>query len=164
MTTVRDIIVDALEDLVVQADEAEIEPSEAKTAIRVLNQLMAMYDSDGISLGFTTVNSLDDTITIPEGAVLPVVSNLAMRLAPKYLTGEVPSHLIVAARKGYKILCKIANNRITTAYPGTLPIGSGNEYPAYDFDKFYPEQSGTILSEQNGSISLEDGTEESVDG
>ena len=160
MTTVRDVITDAMEDIVVQADEAPIEPSEAKTAIRVLNQMMAAFDSDGISLGYTIVNSLDDEITVSAGAVLGITKNLAVNLSDKYLTGEIPAKLLRAADKGVKTLRNIAVTVGSTDYPGTLPRGSGNDYPDYSDSTFYPGLGDTILSEQNGSISLEDETEE----
>lgn len=157
MTTVKDIVTDALEDLVVQSDEAPIEASEAKTAIRVLNQMMAMYASIGINLGYTEVDSLDDRITVPAGAMLGIVSNLATRLAPKYITGTVPLTLLKASAEGYEALLRMAISVGATVYPSTLPVGAGNSYP--DGSTFYPDQSNTVLSEQNGSISLEDDTE-----
>ena len=150
-----------MEDLVVQADEAPIEPSEAKTAIRILNQMMAMFDSKGISLGYTVVDSLDDEITVSDGAMLGISSNLAVYLAPKYLTGEIPSTLLFAAKTGMDTLMQIGVSVGSTYYPGTLPRGSGNDYPDHTDSTFFPGLGDTIESEQNGSISLEDETEES---
>jgi len=160
METVNDIITDALEDLVIKADEAPIEPSEAKTAIRTLNRMMHQFASKGINLGYTEVNSLDDEITVPLGAMDGIVSNLAMRLAPKYLSSGVPATLALAAEEGYNTLLRIAIQPGYTRYPDTLPIGSGNkEYNGNDTN-FYPAEEPTVESEQSGSISLESSTEE----
>ncbi len=162
MATVNDLITDALENLLVQADEAEIEASEAKTAVRVLNQMMAAYAAEGINLGYTTVNSLDDPLTVPDGALLGMGYNLSLLLAPKYVKGAVARTLVMAARNGYHTLVKLGRTSIAQQYPGTLPVGSGNEDPGYYDRKFYPGEEDTILSEQNGSISLENDTEDSI--
>ena len=159
METVRDIIVDALEDLVVQADEAPIEPSEAKAAIRALNRMMAEYATKGINIGYTIVDSLDDEITVPLGAMDAIVANLAIRLAPKYKAVATPE-LTKAASDGEDALYRLDTDIPETQYPETLAIGSGNtQYGDWD-DVFYPDQSSTILAEQGGSIGLESSTEE----
>jgi len=160
METVRDIITDALEDLVVKADEAPIEASEAKTAIRILNRMMHQFASQGINLGYTEVNSLDDEITVPLGAMDGIVANLAMRLAPKYLSSGVPAALALAAEEGYNTMLLIAVQPGYTRFPSTLPYGSGNESYRGSTERFFPAEEPTIESEQSGSISLESSTEE----
>jgi len=160
MTSVETLITDAFEDLVIQSDEAPIEPSEAKTAIRALNQMMSKLASDGINLGYTKVNSLDDEVTIPEGAIDGVIANLALRLAPKYVSGPVAASLVKAAKEGYETLLNIAVTPGYLSFPSTLPIGSGNTDYGSTRTDFFPEEESTVESEQSGSISLESSTEE----
>lgn len=160
MRTVNDIIQDALEDLVVQAEEAPIEAAEAQACIRALNRMMAQYASRGINLGYTIVDSVDDVVTIPDGALDAVVANLALRLAPKYRTTGVSQELINAANIGEDALFAIAVEVAEVEYPSTLPIGSGNDYTGSPTEKFYPDKDSVVLSEQSGSISLESETEE----
>ena len=129
MTTVREIVIDALEDLVVQSDEAPIEASEGKAAVRALNSLMAKLEAKGYSLGYTITDSLDDEVTIPAGAVDGVIAMLAVRLAPKYKTGDIPPTLYKAEKEGEDTIAHIAVDPGSMDLPSTLPVGSGNDYP-----------------------------------
>ena len=158
MATVNEILVDALEDLVVQADEAPIEASEARTAIRALNLIMAKLAAKGIEIGWSNVSKVSDVVTIPDGAVDSVVSLLAYRLAPKYISGEVSGLVLSNAQDAIAVLAHIGRKPINSSLPSTLPIGSGN-YWSYGESAFYPDSPDSILSEINGAISLEDNTE-----
>lgn len=160
MTKVNEVVIDALEDLVVQQEEAPIEQSEGKAAIRVLNDMMAMWDAQGISLGYTEVSDLGDTITVPPGAVQGIKANLAIFLAPKYET-EPSAAVIAKAKRGYDAILSLAVSITPMQYPGTLPQGSGNTYPGYADNTFFPDLEDTILTETGGSIGLEEDTESS---
>ena len=160
MTTARELIIDSLEDLVVQEDEATIEPSEATTAIRAMNTLMSRLAAQGLSFGYTEVDSLDDEITIPDGAIYGLTAMLAYRLAPKYLTGEVPSTLLIAAKEGLDAMRHIGVELSGVDFPDTLPRGSGNDSGYLADDTFYSTPESVIDSESNDAIQLEDSTEE----
>lgn len=161
MTTTNEVITDALEDLVVQADEAPIEASEAQAAIRFLNDMMFAYDAIGISLGFTEVSQLSDLVTIPRGAVMWAKAQLAIYLAEKYNV-DVKSGVVSRAQTGLKAVMNLAGlSAGSMEYPSTLPIGSGNEGNGFRYDPFYPDLESTILTETGGSIALETDTEES---
>ena len=82
--TASDVVSDALTDLLVQAAEADLEPSEYRVAIRYLNRLMFRLDAMGINLGYTEVSSLTDPITVALGAIDGIVANLAVALAPQF--------------------------------------------------------------------------------
>ena len=84
METANSVILDALQLLIVQADEAPIEPSVAQTAIRHLNRMMYRFDAEGISLGFNVIENLGDTVTVPIGALDGMVYNLAIAMAPHF--------------------------------------------------------------------------------
>lgn len=157
--TVKSILTDAFEDIVVGVDEAPLEASDARTGIRAINRIMSALASQGVNLGYTEVNSLDDDITIPDGAMDSLVSLVAYRLWPKYRTGEPSSTIALNARRALTQMAKIGVTVAPTQYPGNLPMGSGN-YCDGDWDNtFYPDLQSTILTESNGSISLEDETE-----
>ena len=153
------IIIDAFEDIVVQADESQIEASMARGAVRAINRIMDTLASNGVALGFTKINSMNDEITIPDGALDALVSILAFRLWPKYRSAEPTSSIIINVRAGVKQMYKVGTVVATTQYPSTLPVGSGNQSEPNDYI-FYPDLESTILSESNGSISLEDLTSE----
>jgi len=154
-----EIVIDALEDLVVQADEAPIEQSEARAAIRMLNDMMNAWAVQGIDLGYTQVSDMADPITVPLGAIMGIKKNLAILLAPKYNVPVTPE-LRELARIGYSAIVDIVIDTSAMEYPDTLPQGSGQDYPGYADTTFYPDQESTILTETGGSIALEDDTEE----
>jgi len=158
-TKVNEIVVDALEDLVVLAEEAKIPQSEARAVIRGLNDMMALWDAKGISLGYTEVSDLGDIVTVPPGAIAGIKANLSIKLAHKYEVDPKPS-LVQAAKEGLKACLNLAFQAASSNYPPTLPQGSGNTYPGYTDSTFYPDQQDTILTETGGSIALEDDTEE----
>lgn len=155
----HEVVIDALEILIVQAEEAPIEQSEAAAAIRTLNDMMLMWEAMGIYLGYTVVNDMGDYITVPDGAVLGIKANLAIQLAPKY--DVTPTALMIKnAADGYSAIIDISTELGTSQYPGNLPQGSGNTYPGYVDNTFYPDLENTILTETGGSVALEDDTEE----
>lgn len=156
---VNEIVTDAMEEIVVQADEAPIEPSEGRAAIRLLNDMMFSFAARGLNLGYTVVYSLGDIITVPLGAIRWIKLQLAIELAPKYDV-EISNTLASKARSAYKAVQNLAIDGIYSEYPSTLPYGSGN-YEAGGWDStYYPDQQETILTETGGSIALEDDTEE----
>ncbi len=156
----NDIVRDALEDILVQASEAKIEQSEGNAAIRALNDLMNAWAAEGIELGYTIVSDLADTITIAAGAIRGVKANLALELAPKY-NAPITAGLVRKAKEGYNACLDLSVQMAESALPSTLPTGSGNDYPQYTEDTFYPGEQDTILTETGGAIALEEGTEES---
>ena len=155
----KEIVTDALEDLIVQADEARIEQSEAKAAIRYLNDMMAMWAAQGIEIGYTEVSDLADIVTIPLGAKVGVKANLSIFLSPKYDV-DPSAALVARAKAGFSAIVDLAVGTASAAFPSTLPRGSGNDYPDFSDSTFYPDEEDTILTETGGAIALEDDTEE----
>lgn len=159
MATAAQVLKAALQRILVQASESELQADEYSDAMFAMNNLMAEYDADGISLGYTEVSTLADPITIPTGALRGLIANLAVEISPDY-NGNVTAALADAARMGKNTMRKLALNIPDTAYPSTLPIGSGNEGCGSDFNSsFYPDLEAEILAEATGSIGLESGTE-----
>ena len=154
----NDVVRDALEDIVVQADEAKIEQSEGNAAIRALNDLMTAWAAQGIELGYTIVSDLADVLTVPLGAIRGIKANLSLELAPKYGV-PITAGLVRKAKEGYNACLNLSVSMAESAFPSTLPQGSGNDYPDYGDQVFYPDEQGTILTETGGSIALEEGTE-----
>ena len=158
METANTIIVDALQELLIQASEAPIEADEAQTAIRYLNRMMAEFDAEGISLGYTNVSNLSDSITVPDGAVGGIVTNLAIRLASQY-DKQVSASLAASAQAGKEAMTNIAVTILETSYPSTLPIGSGNQGDSAFTDPFYADEESMVANETGGYISIESSTD-----
>lgn len=138
--TAGEIVRDALSELTVQAQEQTVPAVDLNTGIRYLNRMMAAWDATEVSLGYTTVNSPDDVLTVPAGAIEGIVFNLALRLASGFDIAVSPA-LAQMAREGMKTIMIIGVNPGKANFPGNLPIGSGNEDASgiYPGEHFFPD-------------------------
>ena len=160
METASSVIKSALQEILVQASEAPIEPSEAQDTLTYMNRYMASLAARGVNLGYTKVTALNDPITIPDGAIEGLVFKVAERIAPQFDKQDVTSGMSFRqnAREALHAMYSIAVQPQPAQYPGILPIGSGNEDDVQAGDHFYPDQTDKILTEQTGSIFLEEST------
>lgn len=158
METANSLVRDALAEILVQPAEQPVQAVDFQTGVRYLNRMMAMWDADGISLGYTQVVNSADPITVPAGAISGMLYNLALLLAPQYGM-QINPELRSAANQGLNAIRKIAVKIQPTVYPCTLPIGSGNEgNTSYNIDHFHPCESDNALTEREGTILLESNT------
>jgi hypothetical protein len=155
--TASQYVSDALQDILVKAAEVPLTADEMATGIRYFNDMMTMYDADGIALGFTVITAPNQLVTIPDGAKAGAKANLAAFLAPQFKK-PVPPELAARANAGLRVMRKLGVNIARTEFPSTLPLGSGNE-GSWDNNHFYPGDSANIAAETTGNIALEDGTE-----
>lgn len=127
----------ALQELTVQAQEQAVPAVDLADGIYYLNTLMAMYDADGVKLGYTVVTDPNQVLTVPAGAIMGVTKNLAIYMANNFDI-EVSASLAATARKGEQLLYKLGVSLNKQNYPSTLPIGSGNEDGAgYDLGQTF---------------------------
>tara|TARA_R110002153_G_C13303360_1_gene495848 strand:+ start:174 stop:1004 length:831 start_codon:yes stop_codon:yes gene_type:complete len=158
METAADVIKSALQELLVQASESPLEPSEYQDGIKYLNRMMAGYSVKGINLGYTKVTNIADPITVDDGALEGIVFNLALKLAPQY-GAQVPQMLYENAKDGRKAMLRLSVNVKPSQYPDTLPMGSGNQNGSYYYqDNFYPDNSKPSVAE----LSMANNTVETV--
>jgi hypothetical protein len=160
MTTGTEVIHDALQEILVQADEQEYQPAEYQSGMRALNDMVSEWDISGLALGFTLLTNIADPVTVPAGLIGAVKSNLAVRLAPQF-DKQITPGLFALAKSGMKAVRHFAVVQLPTRMPSTMPIGSGNEresYSNYSTRKFYPEPESGVLTEDNGNILLESET------
>ena len=136
-----DIIKSALQEILVQASEAPLEPDEIQDALTYMNRFMTQIAAQGTNLGYTKVTSPTDPITIPDGALNGLVFELAIRLAPQF-GKQVSPDLRQNAKDGRDAMRRIAVFVRSSKFPGTLPVGSGNECAeaTYLDDRFFPHQ------------------------
>jgi hypothetical protein len=159
MATAGEVIVDALQSLIIQASESEIDADEAQTAIRYMNDYMASIAAyPRINLGYTVVKNLGDTVTIPAGALRGLKANLAVSLAPQYSV-PLTQELLIASSAGQKAMLAISFKMRRTQYPSTLPRGSGNDTRTNGrTSPFYNGIPDNITTEDNSNIDLETNT------
>ena len=162
--TAAQVIKDALLEIGGIASESPLEADEVSDAIRYMNNFMFEIAALGINLGYTEVSTLADVITIPPGALSGLKSNLAISLIPQYAAPGTPISLALAAKaeNGMNAMRSLAIFKIgPTAFPDTLPMGSGNEDGFAGCDShFYSGDQDHIETEQGGFIATEDSTNE----
>lgn len=156
MATVAQVAKASLQRILVQASEADLEPDEFADFIFAMNNYMLALDAQGIALGYTEVGNLGDQVTIPTGALRGLIANMAIEVAPDY-EGTISQGLVIAAAEGLKAMRKLGQHMVTSVFPSTLPIGSGNQDGRLHNrnNNFFPDLEAEILAETTGSIGLE---------
>ncbi len=160
--TASDIIKSSLFEIGAADSESPAGPDENSDSIRYLNRMMAKFAVQGINLGYTVVSSLADIITVPDGAIDGIVANLAIRLHPQYSSPDEPISLALAeaADDGYDTMMILGGPTLgETAYPNTVPIGSGNEGDFGCQRHFFGGELDNIELENDGFIAVEESTE-----
>jgi len=158
MATAAQVLKASLQAILVQASESALEPAEFKDAIFTMNNYMLGLAAEGVNLGYTEVTDLGDDVTIPSGALRGCIYNVALDLVSDY-GGEAGAFTVKSARDGLKAMRRIGVGSIVSAFPGTLPVGSGNHGCGVS-RRYYPNLEAEILAEAAGIIGLESGTVE----
>ena len=143
MATAQQVIKAAFQALLIQDSEAPLEPSEYQDAIFTLNNMMADLAVKNVSLSWTTVTALTDTLSVVGGVIEGIIANLALKLAPDYDIPITPA-LALRAKEGMRTLLIQGYTLTESAYPGTLPKGSGNFTSTHNNQKYYTDQNSTI--------------------
>lgn len=153
------VIQDILEEVQIAAAEQPIESVDQNKVIRAMNRYMTSLDARGVAIGYTKINNPTDFVTVPDGALEGIVFNVSVRILNAY---DIPltSELSYSAKEGEQTIYHLGVNVDSTAYPDTLPIGSGNDDDNdLGYGKFYPgEDESTIGSEDGRNIGLESNT------
>jgi len=129
MTTAAQVLSAALKQLLVEAEDAPLESDDYADAMFAMNNWVAELAAAGTELGYTPVTNVADVITVPAGAILGIISNVAVVIAPIY-GQQVSPALGVSAERGVRTLQKIGRKKVQMSMPTTLPTGSGNQYAA----------------------------------
>lgn len=124
MTQALSIIRDALEHLRVADAHTSLDENDTADALRALNQMMRVWEVDGISLGWQDVAAAEDDMPTPPEADEAIGYGLAIRLAPRF--GVQPDGVTVQmASQGVDTLrAFVASNLYERCSYDDLPIGS----------------------------------------
>jgi len=147
MATVKEVVTDALEEILVQAAEEPIAAADGETGIRYLNDMLTMWEILGVNLGFTEVENMGDQLTVDPGALFGIKKLLAISLAPKF-NAEISPVLYQQAKIGWEAILDLTFEITAIQYPSTLPIGSGNSigHSSNISSSYYPELNEAILT------------------
>lgn len=155
MSTAAQFIKTALQLILVQGSEADLEADEFASGIEYLNDMMAEWDGSGIHLGFTIIQSLGDEVTVPAFANQAIKQGLAIRLGPEF-GGLVSPLLDRNATASYRAMLNAVVEIESTSFQSTMPMGSGNTGTgSRRTSPFYPSDTDEILTETGGTILLE---------
>lgn len=138
MTTMREVIQDAFEEIGVKTAEVELTGDELQSGIRRCNDMLLEWDDIGIITGYNEVLNGDDTIEVDRSAISAVKYNLAIRLAPSYQ--KVISAALASLASETMGALLTSNNYIgEVEYPDSLPLGSGNHCSSDStYSRFFP--------------------------
>ena len=117
-------------------------PEEIETGLQVADDLAGELLSSGLNLSYVQPlvygqSDPDDYSGLNAQTVGPFKKLLAREVVD-YFGKQMPITLQMNAEKGLRSLEQLLVNVLPSQNPGTLPIGSGNEWD-YRSDKFYPE-------------------------
>jgi hypothetical protein len=159
MATAAQLVKAIGQEILIRAVEAPLEADESQDIVFAMNNYMTAQAANGINLGYTVVTDLGDEITVPAGAIQGMIANVAIMVAPQF-GAEVSQGLIVQAKIGLQAMRQLGVTIGKMQFPGTLPIGSGNEPTDNGFnnDHFFENSDDNILTETNQNIGLESGT------
>jgi len=154
--TAAQVVKQILNEINVRGSESDLAADEVQDTIFNMNAYMAHLASKGIDLGYTEVENLGDPVTVPAGAMLGLIANVAVMMCPTF--GQQPSAaLITKARQGLDAMRLLGVTIVASEYGSTLPVGSGNETWQGN-EHFYADSPDKLAKEQGGSIILESGT------
>ena len=126
MTTARQIVNAAAEEVGVKRAEITLEPADAQVIFDRMNDLLVEWADTGLTPAFTIVADLDDDVNIDSNAKGAVQYALAIRIAPAFQKVVSPD-LRGLARETLEALERSVVHIGDVAFPDTLPTGSGND-------------------------------------
>lgn len=126
------VIADALLAICVIRDGETPNAALQSQAIRRLNQMMALWEGEGRGLGYIPVGTVTDVLTVPDAAVLGIVNNLAIHMAPSF-GATVPVEIAALAMMGLATIDKITAKEVImdtdlpqpADWPGAFSINTG---------------------------------------
>ncbi|MFK3647912.1 packaged DNA stabilization gp4 family protein [Lysobacter enzymogenes] len=123
MSTVAEVIRDALSHLRVQDPRQALKPEHARDGIRALNLMMRRWEADGLSLGWSDVAEPTDEMPVPPEAIEAIGFNLACKMRPRFGIPLDPD-LKQEAEDGYSALLTDVHSNlyVRTSYED-LPSG-----------------------------------------
>lgn len=148
MTTALEVAERALKRILVQADDAPLDPSDYADFYDSMNAFMEALEAENVILGYTPVSNPADEVTIPAGAIRGLVANMALEVAPDY-GKSTPPELQQQAMDGLRVMRRLGRVRIKQSYPTNLPLGAGQQDFTLDTDPFYGVSAYAVLHLEN---------------
>lgn len=131
-----------------------IEPDEMETGIDTYNDMITQFQIDGIALGASITSEEEDEADVPDWANEMIKTQLALRLGQEF---NRPADLILIERadRAMRSVLKMVKLQRGSAFPNTLPIGSGN-YNSSRTGRFFPDRDCGDIKSGNNDFLLDD--------
>jgi len=159
MTTKRAVVLQAFRQAGVASYVFDLRPEELRDVVIELDQMLALWASRGINLGYNAGGDGDlDTDSGLAMADLSAVSqNLALTVCSMF-GRQVPPTLMESAAQSYAgLLTKaLMNVDASRANQGGLPYGAGNRGRGFPAEVFIPADSTAPIGQRgdNGNLVL----------
>jgi len=154
----REFIDAGYEEIGMASYTFDLEPEQYQGALRTLDAMMAEWNAKGIRLGYPIPSTPDggdltEASTVPDSANQAIITNLAIRLAPKH--GKTVSiETKVAAKSAYNALLSIACLPNEMQLPA-MPAGAGNKPIPMNREAFLPAPTPSIEVGPDHILTLE---------
>lgn len=131
-TTAAQLISDALLNINVIREGQVPTADQYARAITRFNQMMAAWEAGGIRLGYLPIGTPTDVLTVPDGALLGIMTHLAIHCASAF-GATVSQELIAMAERGMAVIEKLTSQEVLASTelqpaadgPGVFHIQSG---------------------------------------
>jgi len=131
-----------------------VEDPEMDIGIDTYNDLITQFQIDGIDLGATITSAKEDEADVPDWALEMIKTQLALRLAQEF-SRPIDGILIERADRAMRAVLRMTRIQRASAFPTTLPIGSGN-YNNGQTRNFYPDRDCGDIKSGNNDFLLDD--------
>ena len=129
MTTKRDIITSALNEVGIASYDFDVRPEQIIAALGQLDRMVSAWSLQGINIPYIQGSTdPDDLILSPDWAHEALTLNLAVRLGPSYGRGSSPDtkQAALAAMYGIRTRSAINNMPVVQMDNRSIPAGAGN--------------------------------------
>lgn len=158
--TKRQYINEAFTELGLAEYVYDLTPAEMQSALRRLDAMMASWEAQGIRVGYPMAGTpgasdIDAETTVPEVASTPIITNLAIQLAPSFGKSAAPETQAVA-RKSLSTLSNTTTSIPEMQFPSTLPRGAGQKPWRGGYQNpFFPRPVSPLLAGPDGEIDFD---------
>lgn len=125
MATNSDYITRALKKIGVLAESESPSAEQGSDALVVMNDMFAVWESEGIDVGWKPSASTTDTIDFHPAVREAVVTNLAARLCTDYAREPSAVLATLAVRTYEKLLREAINAKVRGVPMWHIPLGEG---------------------------------------
>jgi hypothetical protein len=156
--TKRQFIEEAFSELGLASYVFDLQSEQLQGALRKLDAMMALWNTEGIRIGYPIPSSpensdLDTETGVPDSANEAIYTNLAVKIAPGI--GKIPSlDTKIAASRAKKALMGQVITVETVQMRSNMPVGQGNK-PGRRSRRFFPGTKTTIDAGKDSEIELE---------